>query len=608
MTIRSHLLLLVAGAFVPLMLFAVSITSFSWWQQRNSLELRYLERARAMTIALDTELDGSIRVLRSLAFSPDLDDEHMAQFLGRMRRFLAAQPLWSTFAVGDARWRTVAAVGRNPLSAQLPAIANGLLERVSRTHQPAVSGLVHAPDGHYETQIAMPVERGGELRYVMLVSVEQPRWVKFMGQYPVGSGATSTLLDQDGIVIARTADNDRWVGKPAPASMLARTRSAAEGAYRNTGLDGQSYYSAHDRSLHWGWTIATGIPAATVEAALLDSSALLAAAAFLSIGLAVLLAFVFGRRIQRPIKALGESARALAVGGEVPTHGRSRIAEVDEVERAFSEAGTTLRERSNALNEALQREQQARREAEEASRAKDHFLAMLGHELRNPLNAIAGAVGVLHQVEPHGPQAMRSREIIDRQAMSLRELVDDLLDVARVTSGKIILHERPVDLAQVVRRTLAMMTAAGRLSRHHVDSDCREAWVRGDDTRLEQVANNLLDNAVKYTPPGAPSSCAPGRAAKMRCSRYGTPGWASRRNCSPTSSTSSPRASALSTARKAAWAWGSPSCAGWWSCRAGACSRRARERGGVLRSWCACPWWRRRSPGRRRPGIRNTRR
>lgn len=127
---------------------------------------------------------------------------------------------------------------------------------------------------------------------------------------------------------------------------------------------------------------------------------------------------------------------------------------------------------------------------------------MLGHELRNPLNAISSAVSVLHYVEPRGEQALRARDIVERQMVSLRQLVDDLLDVARVTRGRIALNRRPMDLAAVARRTVTMMSASGRLARHRVEADFREAWIEGDETRIEQIVTNLVDNAAKYTQEG----------------------------------------------------------------------------------------------------------
>jgi signal transduction histidine kinase len=500
-TIRNHLLLLVAGALLPLLLLTVALTGFLWWQQRNGLELRYLERVRAMTLALDTELDASIRVLRALGASPDLDLRNMDAFAERLRRFLAAQPLWASIAVADPQWKDVVGVNRHSDGIVTPGIGTHILEQVLRTRLPAVSGLLRSGDG-YETQIAVPVIRDNAVRFVMLVTIEQGSWLKFMSQYPVGPGATLTLNDPDGLIIARTLDNDRWVGRKSTPLYLEKSRASVEGTFRGRGLEGQEFYNAFSRSIRWGWTVGTGIPAANVEDVLRESSLLLGGGALLTLGLAVLLAFVFGRRIERPVTALGDSARALARGAAVPMRSEAGISEIRKVERAFAESGKMLGERQEALNQALAREQQARKEAEEASRAKDEFLAMLGHELRNPLNAITSAVAVLAHADASGRQAVRSREIIGRQVVSLRELVDDLLDVARVTRGKIVLNRHPVDLGRIVHGAIAGMGAAGRLAQHRVETGIGEAWIEGDATRLEQVVNNLLDNAIKYTPPG----------------------------------------------------------------------------------------------------------
>src|SRR5215471_4917145 len=113
--------------------------------------------------------------------------------------------------------------------------------------------------------------------------------------------------------------------------------------------------------------------------------------------------------------------------------------------------------------ELLGREQAARAQAESASRAKDEFLAMLGHELRNPLNVVVAAVEVLHLAGHDEATAAKARDAIQRQIRHLTELVDDLLDVARVTAGKITLSPRPVDLGALVARSIQGLRGAGRL-------------------------------------------------------------------------------------------------------------------------------------------------
>jgi signal transduction histidine kinase/ActR/RegA family two-component response regulator len=148
----------------------------------------------------------------------------------------------------------------------------------------------------------------------------------------------------------------------------------------------------------------------------------------------------------------------------------------------------------------LAREHAARAEAEAASRGKDELLAMLGHELRNPLSAIATAVHVLETGEPSAELARRAHEIIGRQNAHLAHLVDDLLDVARVTSGKIALVRRPLELSQAVRHSLATLAASGRTERHRVTAALEPVWADVDETRFEQIVNNLVGNALRFTP------------------------------------------------------------------------------------------------------------
>jgi len=150
----------------------------------------------------------------------------------------------------------------------------------------------------------------------------------------------------------------------------------------------------------------------------------------------------------------------------------------------------------------LAREQAARADAEDANRAKNEFLAMLGHELRNPLAAIISAVSVLDRLGSPDEIAARAREGIRHQITHLGRLVDDLLDVAHVTSGHIVLACEPVNLATSVQRSVSNLASTGRLERHVVDVRAEPVWASADPTRLDQIVANLLTNAIKYTSPG----------------------------------------------------------------------------------------------------------
>ncbi|HET9765851.1 MAG TPA: GAF domain-containing sensor histidine kinase [Thermoanaerobaculia bacterium] len=148
--------------------------------------------------------------------------------------------------------------------------------------------------------------------------------------------------------------------------------------------------------------------------------------------------------------------------------------------------------------------QVARRELETASRRKDEFLAMLSHELRNPLSAIVNAVEVLRLASPHDPKLQQIHDIAARQAMHMKRLLDDLLDVSRVNTNRIVLARRSVALREVVREAVDSVEPAIRQRGHQLELELPEAplLVDGDPDRLLQVVSNLLANAAKYTEPG----------------------------------------------------------------------------------------------------------
>ncbi|MES1244189.1 MAG: ATP-binding protein [Acidobacteriota bacterium] len=160
-------------------------------------------------------------------------------------------------------------------------------------------------------------------------------------------------------------------------------------------------------------------------------------------------------------------------------------------------AGMRARHRQYEVRDLLRRQA-------DADRRKDEFLAMLGHELRNPLAAIRNAIWILEEAGSEDYQDVRQREVIERQTHHLVRMVDDLLDVSRVTLGKIGLHVQTVDLQSVTERCLNEL-GMKRLAESHelaLTVETGPVLVQGDPVRLEQVVCNLLHNAVKYTPRG----------------------------------------------------------------------------------------------------------
>jgi signal transduction histidine kinase len=147
-------------------------------------------------------------------------------------------------------------------------------------------------------------------------------------------------------------------------------------------------------------------------------------------------------------------------------------------------------------------ERRAREAAEAANRSKDEFMAMLAHELRNPLSAIGSAARVLDHSRAGAERIARAKAIILRQSEHLARLVEDLLDIGRSGAGRIVLYRRPTNLADCVIECINALTQGEKAASHEIRTELQPVWVEGDPDRLEQIVANLLTNAIKYTPEG----------------------------------------------------------------------------------------------------------
>jgi PAS domain S-box-containing protein len=178
--------------------------------------------------------------------------------------------------------------------------------------------------------------------------------------------------------------------------------------------------------------------------------------------------------------------------------------EFDEIELKVSTALANLAASAIATAELYEAAHQRADQLAEADRLKDQFLAMLAHELRNPLSAISNAVEVTHYAPAGTPAFQRAGEVIERQSRHMAHLVDQLLDVSRISRGKIELHPQRLDLVDLLYRTCEdhrHVLEAARVSLT-VELPDTPLWVDGDPTRLRQALGNLLQNAAKFTDPG----------------------------------------------------------------------------------------------------------
>jgi signal transduction histidine kinase/ActR/RegA family two-component response regulator len=196
----------------------------------------------------------------------------------------------------------------------------------------------------------------------------------------------------------------------------------------------------------------------------------------------------------------------------IPTESYAGLADPDARLRAIAQLQQKAKSLENeileraraeeALRQALVREQMARSEAQAANRMKDEFLATVSHELRTPLNAIMGWSHLLRSGRLDEATVARAVETIDRNAKSQAQLIEDILDVSRMITGKLKLHNEPVDLAAVINAAIdsVQLAADAKEIQLAVTLDPSARHTTGDSNRLQQVVWNLLANSIKFTP------------------------------------------------------------------------------------------------------------
>lgn len=230
-----------------------------------------------------------------------------------------------------------------------------------------------------------------------------------------------------------------------------------------------------------------------------------------SLAVAALIMARMQRAVTDPILEVAQLARDIMVHRNFSLRARKTSSdEVGELVDAFNDMLAEVATRTTALertNHHLSVEMAERHKAEEAlkaeARKKDEFLATLAHELRNPLAPISNATEILRRIGDGDP-ALRQRalDIMARQLRQMVRLIDDLLDVSRITTGKLLLHKGPVDLVRILHNAVEIATPLLEARKHTLEFNVPTApalYVMADPTRLGQVFANLLNNAAKYT-------------------------------------------------------------------------------------------------------------
>ncbi|CAN5743079.1 hypothetical protein BH09PSE5_BH09PSE5_01080 [soil metagenome] len=501
MKIKTQLVALVGGVVFPLVLLAGFVTAQLWTQQRQGYEQRFLERASAVRLAIDTEFDGIYRTLRVSGDATEIPEAEAEVVLRRrFRRLLDNNPDWAAVALTDAAG-SVIMINVPPGTPVPPLLGLDDILRTMSSKTGSVSKVTATADGRHIVFVATAIAREGRTQGVIYAAIQHTHWLDLLRAYPVSERGTLTLMDGGAMVVTRTLNDGQWAGKRAPEAYWAKTVDKPSGAFRTTGIDGTSFYAAFSRSQASGWVLATGVPQDEVDEALHWPTLVVLLVAATAIFGALMAAWHLGRDISNSLVGLLSSANALAHRKALPDK-TLPIREARAVRKALVHAHKQLMAREASLNASLEREAIARLQAESGSRAKDQFLAMMGHELRNPLSSITAAVELWGTGAVPRSALERSRDVVRRQAGHLASMINDLMDVAQLDSGEIVLRKTLLDLAQVAAKVLARFQETGRCTHLEMHVKHVPAWIEGDEARVELLITCLLDNACKYTPAG----------------------------------------------------------------------------------------------------------
>jgi signal transduction histidine kinase/ActR/RegA family two-component response regulator len=518
--LRLRLLLLAASGLVPMILLLAWGINHLIEERRAQAEVSALEFSRAIASAVDAELRSVIGLLQQMSTSDELEKADLHSFHLSARR--SAEYLqWRNVILNDSTGRVLFRATQ-PLDAPaLSTVDPESLNEVLRTKEPVISRVVDAPsDGTNTFSVRVPVMRGGNLVYVITAVLPTERIAGVLSRQNLPAVSVATVVDPTGRVILRSPAAGIVFVTPSLKALL--DRGGAEGSGIITTAEGVRSYAGYTRLRESGWAVAVAFSVAEANKgfdALLRAIAIGLAA---SLGLSALLAWILSRKVIGPIEQLKHAAAALGRGN--PVHVPPlQIDELDEVaealmnaaaerDRANIERECANEERNRSIEEreraAAERERlagqisEALRMAEDANRTKDQFLAMLGHELRNPLAPISNAVQLM--ALKGDESTAQERGVIERQLVHVTRLVDDLLDVSRITSGRLALKRETISIAQVLMQVVDTIRPSlfQRALTLDIAPQARAAWVSGDEVRLVQVFNNMLVNAIKFTSPG----------------------------------------------------------------------------------------------------------
>ncbi len=369
--LQRRLLLLAAVAILPLAIMSGVALRALWQQQQLQIERATVDLTRALATAVDAELRLTISALQALALTEPLDSADPARLAAAYQLsvdVLASRPEWRAILLarpsGEPVFDTTSRLG-----ASVPPIRDlASFQDAVRTRQPVVGSLARGTHGSAGIAVRVPVERHGELLYVLSAVVRPEAILQVIKEQRIPDEWVVSVFDANNTRVARSREHDKYLGtqaSPSLQALISRNSDAVQVVGPTATLDGQNVYSAVARIHVARWTIALGEPTTIAEAALRDSQLAFGGGILFSLGLGALAAWLVSRRIAGPIARLRESALALGRGDTIERAG-SDVLELEAVSDALVGAAGRRAASEAERQRLLDAERQARALAEQA--------------------------------------------------------------------------------------------------------------------------------------------------------------------------------------------------------------------------------------------------
>ncbi len=497
-SLRSRLILLVALAIAPIAVMTL-VSGVRERQHAVQVAEENLQRLTNLAAANEAQsIEGARQILRDLASIPDLlgDQQHCSRLLANIQR---QNPDYANLGLiqlnGDV---TCSAI---PSSTPVNLADRSHFRRAVHLRRFVAGGYVFGRVIQKHT-VNLTYPLLGDRDQVMAVvfaALDLTKLDRFVADIKLPPGSLLLTSDSEGKIISRKPNPELWYGQMVWPAMRAAMAGEPGKPVLLTGPDGVERLHRFARVGNNGlsdYTVTIGIPADDITAAARHDQLLDMVALAVTLALALLAAWFVGDvLVLRRVKRLATTANSIASG---TLGARSGIVygneEISELARAL-----------DAMAEALQQKEIQHMKAESqlrlADQRKDEFLAMLAHELRNPLAPISAGAQLLQSGHATAAAVERTAGIIVRQVHHMTRLVDDLLDVSRVTRGLVTVTRVPLNLADVVADAVEQAEPLFKAKHQHFELSLPEApqQVSGDHKRLVQVLVNVLNNAAKYT-------------------------------------------------------------------------------------------------------------